>query len=164
MTGLRVLMRLLVTLAAVATAGAEPGRVPGSISLDDEFREGVARAAAASPTLRRQLDAIELAGAVVQVNASLARLPGFNRAATTITRHADGQITARLTVPPGRDFIELLAHELEHIVEQIEGVDLASLVRAGAAWTLGDGVFESARAREAGRAAAAEVAARAAAD
>ena len=54
---------------------------------------------------------------------------------------------------------ELLAHELEHVIEQMEGVNLARLAREYAPLVSRDevGAYETARATAAGRAAAAEV-------
>jgi hypothetical protein len=50
---------------------------------------------------------------------------------------------------------ELIAHEMEHILEQLEGVDLQA--RGGVVWKSGDTAFETSRAIEAGRQAAREV-------
>jgi hypothetical protein len=52
---------------------------------------------------------------------------------------------------------ELLAHELEHVLEQVEGIDLDALAEEGEARRLSDGSFETARAVQAGRRVAAEV-------
>ena len=63
-----------------------------------------------------------------------------------------------MEVPAGTLFAELLAHEFEHVLEQIEGVDLAALAASsGAARQVEAGVFESERARAAGRAVAGEL-------
>ena len=84
-------------------------------------------------------------------------LPGFRRAETTIKRYEAGYITAEIIVPPGLEFFELLAQELEHVLEQIEGVDLAALIRRGLATRDASGIFETARARDAGLSAALEI-------
>jgi hypothetical protein len=61
---------------------------------------------------------------------------------------------AVIEIPISPDMVELLPHELEHVIEQLDGVDLVALAAAGT-----DGVsevdpriFETARARAAGRA------------
>ena len=54
--------------------------------------------------------------------------------------------------------IELLAHELEHVVERVEGRNLLlSVGRSGAGVVLNRGAFETTRAIDAGSRVAAEV-------
>jgi hypothetical protein len=69
------------------------------------------------------------------------------------------QLIVAIELPFGGNYVELLAHEFEHVVEQIDGMDLRALARNGTGEVvqLSDGAFESARAREAGRAALSEV-------
>lgn len=150
---------LNVVLFSAGASGAEPRRVPLplNIAIDETLREHVEEAVALSPTLRRQFAVVAGSPVIVELRVSLARLPAFRRAETTISRYDSGFIRARVLVPPGTDFIELLAHELEHVVEHIEGVDLAVLTRTGGATQDVSGIFETVRARDAGRAAALEV-------
>jgi hypothetical protein len=55
------------------------------------------------------------------------------------------------------EYAELLGHEFEHIVEQIDRVDVAALARDGIeASRIGDNTFETRRAARAGRAIARE--------
>ena len=162
-----VSITLLAALSVVAPAAAggagmaaEPVRrvsLPPTVAIDDSLRDRLEEAITVSPTLQRQLAVVAGAPAIVEVRASLARLPAFRRAEATIDRYQSGFIRARILLPPNADFVELLAHELEHVVEQIEGVDLAALERAGLASRDSGGVFETVRARDAGRAAAMEV-------
>lgn len=132
-------------------------RLPSKVVTTDDLREDIESLAALSPTIGRQLAVIAGAPARVEVLVSGAPLLGFSRAETTISRYESGFIMAVVVIPPGFDFVELLAHELEHVVEQIEGVDLEALARTHQASLNAGGVFETARARDAGRAAAAEV-------
>jgi hypothetical protein len=66
-----------------------------------------------------------------------------------------------IEIPPAsQDFAELLAHEMEHVTEFIDRVDFKALVEArdGGVVQFGlAGGFESTRAQQAGRTAAAEV-------
>ena len=158
------LLALLSVAAPAAAGGADtPGEhaqrlsLPLNIAVDEALRGRLEEGAALSATLQRQFTLIGDSRAVVEVRLFLGRLPAFRRAETTISRYDSGFIRARVVVPPGTDFIELLAHELEHVVEQIEGVDLTALTRTGAASLDASGVFETVRARDAGRAAALEV-------
>jgi hypothetical protein len=56
-------------------------------------------------------------------------------------------------LPPSSDHAELIAHELEHIIEQIEGIDLRSMarVRNSGVYQMELAAFETDRAQEAGR-------------
>ena len=68
------------------------------------------------------------------------------RAQTAIHRFMSGAITADVELLFGENYRELLAHEFEHIIEQIEGVDLRQEAVAGRAWVLRGGAFETRRA------------------
>lgn len=72
------------------------------------------------------------------------------RAQTVINRYEAGGIRAEVTFRFSEDYLELLAHELEHVLEQVDGVRLGSEVAAGRAWRLSSGAYETARALEAG--------------
>lgn len=48
------------------------------------------------------------------------------RAVTRVTRNANGHLTAVVQIGPFEDLQELIAHEFEHIIEQLDGVDLAA--------------------------------------
>ncbi len=165
MRAVTITLLALLSAAAPAAAGgagtpAEPVRrlsLPPTVAIDETLRDRVEEALALSPTLQRQIAVVVGAPAIVEVRASLAPLPAFRRAEATIDRYDSGFIRARILVPPNADFVELLAHELEHVVEQIERVDLAALERSRLASRDAGGVFETVRARDAGRAAAMEV-------
>src|SRR5690349_16378737 len=77
-----------------------------------------------SPTFRRQCVRLAQAGKLsvairgVYPNARLA-----SRARTTLVAEG-GRLLATVEIPPLDDMFELIAHELEHIIEQLDGVDL----------------------------------------
>ena len=80
--------------------------------------------------------------------------------------HPDGQrrlgsLTAAIDVPAMDDDVELIAHELEHVIEQLDDVDLAtaaSRTDSGVVvFARDEQVFETRRATEAGRRVALEV-------
>jgi hypothetical protein len=81
------------------------------------------------------------------------------RAESVIRRYSSGLLLAVVLLPPGGDHVELIAHEFEHVIEQIEGINLAALARSGsmAARHRDDGSFETTRAQHAGLAVSAEV-------
>jgi hypothetical protein len=72
------------------------------------------------------------------------------RAQTVINRYDAGAIRAEVVLRFAEDYQELLAHEFEHILEQIDGVDLGAEVAAGRAWRTPSGAFETRRAFDAG--------------
>lgn len=72
------------------------------------------------------------------------------RAQTIINRYDAGGIRAEVTVRFSEDYLELVAHEFEHILEQIDGVVLRDEVAAGRAWRTPNGAFETRRASDAG--------------
>jgi hypothetical protein len=116
----------------------------------------------ASPTLRSQYERIASAPAVrVRVTFMLVR--PFDRNAQTEFRGTEtGALEARIEIAtPLRtvEYAEWLGHELEHVLEQMEGLDLygASQDPAGGVVKLADGSYETDRARRAGRQAALDV-------
>jgi hypothetical protein len=142
---------------AVAQERDAATQLPINVVVEAEVRPEVEKAAALSATLRRQLDAFRNAHVRINVRVTPAATTALGRAETTIGKTPAGFLHAWVLVPPGVDFVELLAHELEHVLEQIEGIDLAELGRRGGAWRIATGVYETARAQQAGVTAAREV-------
>ena len=66
-------------------------------------------------------------------------------------------LTADIEILSVLDLTELIAHEFEHVLEQLDGVDLQALAHTGDARQLADGAFETARAVTAGQRVAGEV-------
>jgi len=79
-------------------------------------------------------------------------MPSRCRAFTSVRRHGR-QITADVNVPPSRSLIEFVAHEFEHLLEQVEGLDLRALarVRGSGVREMERELFETDRAIKAGR-------------
>ena len=101
-----------------------------------------------------RLAAAENLRVVVHLNTSL---PSRFRALTKIWRRGR-EIRADVHVPPGYALIELLAHEFEHLIEQVEGLNLRMLVykRGSGVYEIERELFESDRAIRAGRLVASE--------
>jgi hypothetical protein len=135
--------------------------LPANLFVDGLLQPLVADMYALSATFREQCRRIALVPSVrVFLRPVSVREPLNGRARATIRRFSTGAMTADVRLPmPIREHeaIELIAHELEHVLEQIDRVDLARLAaaRAGAA-RLADGAYETERARDAGRTVAAE--------
>jgi hypothetical protein len=109
-----------------------------------------------SETFRRQCAALAGRGAIAELR------PGDEgsdfAARTGIAVTDDGVVVGRVMVPLNTRTVEYIAHELEHILERAEGVDLAheSERRDSGVWRLLVG-FETQRAIDAGRQVAREV-------
>jgi hypothetical protein len=75
-----------------------------------------------------------------------------------MARGSDGVVLAQVSIPPAGDTIELVAHELEHVLEKVEGIDyLAESKRPGSGVREARGTFETQRAIDAGLQAAQEM-------
>jgi hypothetical protein len=158
----------------VETAGndANPHRVPTGASLTlivlpsnltaaKVFGPILDRMIRTSPTFRRQSRRI---GAAKELRVLLrpeqpeGRLSCYGR--TVLTRRNGAVITAdvhvRLTGPVA-DPVQAIAHELEHIVEELDGVDRGAHLGSGQVWQREDGAFETRRAIETGLRVAREV-------
>jgi hypothetical protein len=104
-----------------------------------------------SATFRRQCARIAATPALrvtLRVAASTGEL--FVRAQTVVDRFEGGAIRAEVTLRFSEDPLELLAHEFEHILEQIDGVVMRDEVARGRAWKGPSGAFETRRAADAG--------------
>jgi hypothetical protein len=79
--------------------------------------------------------------------------PSGPKARTTIRRTADGRLSAIVDIQPLGDLEELIAHEIEHIIEQLDEVDLPerAALRGSGVRICGDGTFETERAIHVGR-------------
>ena len=129
--------------------------MPANLEVPAGYRELVERMLDRSPTYRRQCMRLSAARHLtVRVRSESSRGREAPRAYTQISREEDGRLIARVSLTAGSSNpAELIAHELEHIVEQLDGIDLAhrsalqgSGVRAGR-----DGSFETLRAQRIGR-------------
>jgi hypothetical protein len=71
-------------------------------------------------------------------------------AQTVISRYDAGAIRADVTLRFAVDYQVLLAHEFEHILEQLDGVVLREEAMSGRAWRTVSGAWETRRAFDAG--------------
>lgn len=158
-----VLVVLLVgVLNSQEKARAEPEEPPiaGTVHIDVHLRPTVRDMLARSATFRRQWNLVTRGQRVhVAVFLTDAALGPACRARTTIRKYSSGLLLAVVLIPPKGDYPELLAHELEHVIEQMEGIDLAALARSGSTGVRQrpDGAFETVRAQNAGLAVSTEL-------
>jgi hypothetical protein len=106
-----------------------------------------------SPTFRRQCIRIA-AEPTLTVRLAVGSAPSRSgiRAATRMRRTATGQLTAFVDIGLFENTEELVAHEVEHIIEQLDGIDLparAALSNTGVT-EIGYDLFETTRAQRTG--------------
>jgi hypothetical protein len=146
---------LLVAFGGAIAAERQQCRVsplPSNVhflhDIDDAIRVIYDRSASFRAQCARIAEADHLR-VTVRINPSM---PSRCRAFTIVQRHGR-RIRADVHLPPSSDHAELLAHEFEHILEQIEGLDLRRLSRlkASGVFETDYAVFETERAQTAGR-------------
>jgi hypothetical protein len=116
---------------------SEQLEVPGNISVAPEYRLKLEMMLANSASFRRQCVRIANEPSLtVHLQHVPVRLGGGVRGISHISRSPAGRIVAHVTLPhvtltlrPFDDDIEMIAHEFEHVIEQLDGVDLAMKAR-----------------------------------
>lgn len=144
--------------ARAAACDAPTLSLPDSIRFSSDLAPLIRSSLEHSPSFRqqcRELAAAPRLRAIVRLNYH--PLPGStSRAITTFRQDRSGVLEADIEIRSLLELTELLAHELEHVLEQVEGIDLEALDKKHAR-RLSDGAFETSRAIEAGRRVASEV-------
>ena len=128
-------------------------RLPDRISVTDDLCSRLQVMLEKSATFRSQVRRIAAAPQLyVRVKLDL-RISGRTyRAVTKICRRPSGAIVAAIDIAAFGDPAEWLAHEFEHLIEQLDGVNLRDLERRGqGAWKSGNQMFETERAVRTGR-------------
>jgi hypothetical protein len=145
---LAVIAPLLVTChmsTSLVCEVSQPSNIQAGL-LQQEFTELLQRSA----SFRRQCARIA-ASRALRVTLRVGKvLPEGARAQTIINRYEAGGVRAEVTLRFSEDYLELLAHEFEHIIEQIDRVSLTDEVKKGRAWKTPSGAFETRRAFDAG--------------
>jgi hypothetical protein len=129
----------------------EKATLPPNLILSRHAKPLVEKVWRHSPTFRLQCERIAQAQwlRVKLIFAPKTSAPGKYRALTVINKRSG---LARVEIYTPNDYVELIGHEFEHVLEQIEGLDLASLAeeKGGQTFRHADGAFETARALRAG--------------
>ncbi len=140
-------------------AAAATEEIPSNFLVPDTYRTLIDSMLQRSPTFRRQCRRIADAShlqVTLRLGANrLARL----RAQTRVFREGV-RLNASIELFTMEQLPELIAHELEHVIEQLDGVDLASMEGRSDSHVhvTGEDSFETTRAVRVGRAVAEEVA------
>ena len=131
---------------------AAPPSLPRTVVVEPGLEPLVRSTLEYSPTFRQQCRILEAAPAVSARVRVMSQTPGAaERAFSVVRKNAAGAIDATIEIRNAADTAELLGHEFEHVIEQLDGVNLARLESAGEARRLEDGAFETRRAIAAGQ-------------
>jgi hypothetical protein len=104
--------------------------LPANIAVSSMYRAIVDRMLEQSPTFRRQCARIGTATALsVQIEPDPSTAVERPQATTTIARFEYGRMRAVVRLRASTRSAELIAHEIEHILEQLDGVDLPARAR-----------------------------------
>ena len=132
--------------------------LPANLEVDPMFQVVVEGLRQRSPAFRRQIARIEAAQPFrVRVLPEERVRPTTGVDARTVFTFDRGAL-ARAHIYLRMTTTELIAHEVEHIVEQLDGIDLRAQAGNGVVWKSHDNAFETSRAIRAGRLVVQEVA------
>jgi hypothetical protein len=133
--------------------------LPPNLRVPRDLRQVLEQALRRSPTLQRQMQTL-LHTQRVRMSVSYGGLRGMRlfQARSIVRHHQWGALVVDTTLFAPADMVELFAHEMEHVCEQIEGVDLRALAgsRDSGVYDIG-GHFETQRAINAGHRVAREM-------
>ena len=127
--------------------------LPPNLTYPVMYRELLEAMVRKSPTFRRQCQRLAHTEAVtVRLRLASTSSGPMARARTNIVRGPDG-LVAMVEIRVLEDAAELIAHEIEHVIEQIDGVDLKkqSLHPGKGVTECQDGSFETIRAVRVGQ-------------
>ena len=144
-----VLLCCLLSIPCHVRAQQQPPQIPANVD-GGVFTPDIQSLLRHSDTFRAQCARIA-ADRRVRVRVTVAySVDGGGRAQTTFRRYRTGTLVADVQMLFGEDYRELLAHEFEHVIEQLDGVNLRDEVARGRAWEIAAGTFETRRAFLAG--------------
>jgi hypothetical protein len=143
-----------IDVVSAAAQSIEPCALSRDIQVVPEIRPLVEHMFTSSATFHAQYCRIAEAPNLVVGVLLDPTLPAEHlRSRTAVRRYDSGLMVAEVAVCPGTRTEEWIAHEFEHILEQLEGVNLPKLatVNASSVWYSGSAMFETSRAVAAGR-------------
>jgi hypothetical protein len=105
--------------------GDESKELPSNFDVPALYRTTVDTMLRRSATFRRQAERIRQAPFLTITIENTPPPPGTNSLAwTRISRDSNNRIQATISIIPRDRLVELLAHEIEHVIEQLDGIDL----------------------------------------
>ena len=137
---------------------ADAPSLPPSIAIEKGLEPIVQWTLENSPTFRQQCRVLAAAAELSARVRVTARTPdSTERALSVVRRLPSGRIDASIEIRSSSSLSELLGHEFEHVIEQLDGVNLRHLQSIGEARRIDSGAFETRRAIDAGQRVSAEV-------
>lgn len=154
--------------AFVPRAGAETlvkhrVELPETIRISGELRPHVEAMLATSATFRQQFARIATAPKlIINARIDLTFMQRGFRARSCMRRYDSGLLVVSMDIGPGGMQPEWIAHEFEHVIEQLDGLRLPALAARGQSgtWFSFGEMVETKRATRAGRTVADEMRAR----
>src|SRR5262245_52402060 len=144
-----------------SAAADGPATLPPNVAIAEVFRPAVTAMLRNSATFRRQCGRIgRSSGLHVIIERSILQGAPGDSALTRVTRGAGGRLDAEVQIGSFGDAVTLIAHEFEHILEQLDEVDLSAMAARSGTGVRADsrfGHFETERAVAAGKRVADEV-------
>ena len=138
-----------------------PATLPPNVSIVEVLRPAVNSMLRSSPTFRRQCGRIARSTELhVVIERSHMQGGPLDAALTRVTRGAAGRLDADVQIGALGDAVTLIAHEFEHILEQLDEVDLSAMAARSGTGVRADSIyghFETDRAVAAGKRVADEV-------
>jgi hypothetical protein len=141
------------TSGAMTLIEAPAQELPHNLRVPENMRPMLKRMLRSSATFRRQI-AILSAKPAVRMSVVYGGMRGDRNyhALSTVRKHEWGAMLVDTTVFVPTDLVEIIAHELEHVCEQMEGVDLPKLSRRKGVGVYNlNGHYETVRAIRAGQ-------------
>lgn len=138
----------LLVIQAVSALSICGSELPANIQ-PGLFRRDMVRLLERSETFRGQCGRIAATRYLRVVFSGVGSLPEGSRAQTRIERYDAGAMIAFVTLKFAEDYVELIPHELEHVIEQIDHVRLSQAARYEA-WQSPNGAYETRRAMAVG--------------
>ena len=123
-----------------------PVALPSNLEADPVFQPFLDKMSQSSPTFGRQVGRLAAeTGLHVRVLVEDQPRPPQSSNARTVLTHRDGSlVSAHVYLKPSPHAMELIAHELEHVLERLDGVDLQTQAGSGMVWKSGDGSLRDA--------------------
>jgi hypothetical protein len=154
-------MNVLREYVGDRVSGAGEIGIPPNVQAPWFYRPLIQTMLDRSPTFRQQCARIAAASDVVVTIERNDAGASAVRARTQMGKARDGTLRAAIQIVGREDFFELIAHEFEHIVEQLDGIDLSSRAKvpdSGVSRGVAEAdAFETVRAKRIGLMVAAEV-------
>ena len=153
---MHISLSLIVLLLGIGTSAGDVPDLPPNLIINPELNGIVAHMLRSSPRFRGQRDRIR-ASPRVRVRLALEHYPVHRlirhaRAQCDMERHEFGALIATIRIWSRPDAVELIAHELEHVLEAAEGTNYRALaiMQPSSVWRVSGGQYETARAIDMG--------------